>query len=649
MLNFSIMALNEDHIDEYCDDIAYQVKNGIATMPLFMFTLTPEGDPVIDKAALCCRKYEAYKKKLDSIGVPSGVLIQATIGHGWKLNEHAPFQKYVGLSDGVSPEVYCPLDKQFQAHMRASAARIASTHPAHIMLDDDFRLIGARVSHGCACPLHMARFSELAGRTVTREELWSTLNQSTPESKRFRKLFIRTQIDSLIECAKELRGGIDSVDPTIPGSFCLCGGKTAEGAYEISEIMAGKGNPVTLRLNNKNYCTPDPRSIVKSMYCSATEISVLTKRPDVLLAETDTYPQNRYSTSAAMLHSHFTLSILEGVTGAKHWITRLGCYEPNSGKAYRQKLATYRGFYHELARLTPDLTWLGCNVLVPPQALYEFTPQDVANAKSNTWCSPILDRLGLPVYFSNQNEGVCFFGGSCPNWFSDDELRAFLAGNVVLDAVAAKELIQRGFGDALGVDVKARSGDAKNASGEICYPDGHSPAMYQVHELIPKSDHVKRYSDVYHLRDGTTREFLFPGVTAFQNEWGGTVVVYSGVTNVPYHAPAAFGFLNETRKAQLVRNLKDLDCLPIYYPEDAEVFMKAAKTKDGKLFCAVLNMSLDAIDRLPLASDSSIRGIERLMPNGSYESIRFEQKGDLIRLSLTAYPFDPVVLLLETN
>ena len=105
MLNFSIMTLDEEHMDAYCEDIAYQVQNGIATMPLFMMTLTPEGDPVIDKAELCCRKYEKYKKKLDERGVPSGVLIQATIGHGWKLNQYAPFQRYVGLTDGSSPDV----------------------------------------------------------------------------------------------------------------------------------------------------------------------------------------------------------------------------------------------------------------------------------------------------------------------------------------------------------------------------------------------------------------------------------------------------------------------------------------------------------------------------------------------------------------
>ena len=648
MLNFSIMTLNEDFLDEYCQDIAYQVKNGIATMPLFMMTLTPEGDPVIDKADIYCQKYEKYKKKLDAMGVPSGVLIQATIGHGWKLNQQAPFQKYVGLTDGSSPEVYCPLDHNFQSYVRAAGARIASTRPAHIMLDDDFRLMGARLQRGCACPLHMARFSELAGRCVSREELWTTLSKNNDETARFREIFIQTQIDSLIECATELRRGIDSVDPTIPGSFCLCGGKSAEGAYEIASIMAGAKNPVIVRLNNANYCQSDPRSIVKnSLYSAAVTIAALKERPDVILAETDTYPQNRYSTPASKLHSHLSFSILEGMSGAKHWITRLHSYEPNSGKAYRQKLSAYHGFYRELERIAPELDWLGCNVMIPQGPLYELTSQDVTASKSNTWISPILDRLGLPVYFSNRSENACFFGGMSEEWFTDEQWFELLSGKVILDAPAAKELIRRGFGEYLGVDVRTRNANDKNASGEIIYPDRHSPAMYQAYELCPLSDAVKRYSDVYYLRDGTDREILFPGVTSYQNKLGGTVVVFSGVTNVPYHAPAAFGFLNETRKAQFVKILKDLNCLPIYYPDDAEVFVKAARTQDGKLFCAILNMGLDAIENLPLTTDKSIHSIKRLLPNGSYEDVPFCLENNRVQLSLTAYPFEPVVVLLN--
>ena len=77
--------------------------------------------------------------------------------------------------------------------------------------------------------------------------------------------------------------------------------------------------------------------------------------------------------------------------------------------------------------------------------------------------------------------------------------------------------------------------------------------------------------------------------------------------------------------------------------------MKAAKTRDGKLFCAILNMSLDALEELPLATKQSIRGIKRLLPNGSYETVDFQRVQDRIELSLTAYPYDPVVLLLDVE
>ena len=174
MYCFSIMRLDMEHIEEYCADIERQVKEGIATMPLFNSTLTPEGNPAIDKAAMLAKTYREYKKRLDRLGVPSGILIQASIGHGWKLNQPSAFQKYVGLTNGESPEICCPLDENFRAYIRRAAKTLALERPAHIMLDDDFRLI-MRPQRGCACPLHMAEFNRLAKTNLTREELWEAI------------------------------------------------------------------------------------------------------------------------------------------------------------------------------------------------------------------------------------------------------------------------------------------------------------------------------------------------------------------------------------------------------------------------------------------------------------------------------------------
>lgn len=642
MLNFSIMSLNELHIDEFCADIEYQVKSGIASMPLFCMTLTPEGDPAIDKADLLCRVYEKYKSKLDNMNIPSGVLIQASIGHGWKLNQASAFQKYVALTSGDSPEVCCPLDKGFQKYIRASAARIASTHPHHIMLDDDFRLIFRGSSGGCACPLHLAEYQKLTGEELTREELCAKIASGDKKSA---DAFVKTQIDSLISCAHEIRAGIDSVDPTLPGSFCACGDGT-EGAYDVASIMAGEGNPVVVRINNANYCAVDSRDFAQSLHRAATQIVALGKKPDYILAETDTCPQNRYSTPAAKLHSHFTFTILEGAKGAKHWITRLSAFEPESGTAYRKKLAKYSKFYEKLAEINDELIWQGCKIPVPPRPAHMLSTRDTIPTAINGWCSHILDRFGLPMHFSPDGEGVYFFDSLKDKYFTDDEILSILSGKVVLDGIAAERFVARGFGKYIGVDVKVRAADAPNASGEIYYPCGESAAQPRIRELIPLSDKIKIYSNVYHLRDGVYKDILFPGVTSYQNELGGTVVVFSGASAFAYNLIEAFGFLNQTRKAQLAQVLNDLDALPAYYPADAEVLMKAAKMKDGKLFCAILNMSLDVLEELPLAVNGNVAEIKMLNSFGEYEAVSFKKEGEHLLLDLNVQVFDPTVLII---
>lgn len=645
MLNFSIMRLDNDHVDEYCDDIKYQLDNGISTMPLFAMTLTPEGIPAIDKAALLCETYVKYKKKLDSMGLPSGVLVQASIGHGWKLNQSSEFQKYIALKDGSQLEICCPYDKGFRKYIREAAATIARTAPDHIMFDDDFRLMGDRPTLACACPLHMAEFNRLAGTDMTREEMIEAFKKNDADAKRYRDIFVKTQIDSLVECSKEMRAGIDSVDPTLPGSFCACGDGT-EGAYEIASILAGKGNPIVLRLHNGNYCKADPRNFIHAIHRAATEISTLRGKPDYLLAETDTCPQNRYSTPASRLHSQFTFTILEGAKGAKHWITR-GYFEPRSGVAYRKKLAKYSKFYDTLSDMNDGLIWLGCKIPVPSHPFYPLLEGELNLTQNDGWCAHVLDRFGLPVHFSNSGEGVCFFDGARDKEFSDEELFEILSGGVVLDATAAERFIERGFGKYLGVSLRRREAGERNASGEIYYPSGKSAAQQNVREIIPLSDGVKRYSDVYHLRDGKYVDIMFPGVTAYKNELGGTAVVFSGETVFDYHITTAFGFLTEARKDQLINILTDLDALPIYYPEDAEVLMKAAKMPDGRLLCAILDMTLDDLEELPLVIRRDVKSIKYLRPDGEFESVGFTRNGDRYTLDITAKIFEPLILVID--
>lgn len=208
LLSFTVMPLDCGHVDEICLDIQQQYEQGVADCPLFKMTLVPEGDPPVDKAKAFCEQYKMFHNRLSELGIPSGVLVQASIGHGWKLSAPFPYQRFTGLRDGSAPEVVCPYDSGFRTYIADALHTIAACSPDYIMIDDDFRLLGRGVN-GCGCPLHMKRFNELAETSLSREELNQILVSGN--DPRLRKIYLETQREALTETARAMRAAIDSV------------------------------------------------------------------------------------------------------------------------------------------------------------------------------------------------------------------------------------------------------------------------------------------------------------------------------------------------------------------------------------------------------------------------------------------------------
>lgn len=640
MYRYSIMPLNTEHIDEICEDIKNQYESGVAECILFYMALVPEGNPPINKAEIMCQQYDVFAQKLSAMGIKCGMLVQASIGHGYPLNQMNPFQQYTGLSNGEKQYVCCPYDVDFRHHFKNVMRTLASHKPAVIMVDDDFRLMFWREGKGCACPLHMAELNRRANTNMSRAELYESLCREDDEAKRLLEIFVQTQRESLIGAAKSMREGIDSVDPTIPGIYCTAGG---EFAAEIAAELAGKGNPTIVRINNGNYTPAGARNLSYSMLRAAMQIATMRHSVDVFLAETDTCPQNRYSTGAQSLHTHFTGSLLEGTNGAKHWITRLRAYEPNSGKAYRKTLSKYDGFYRALADVVPTLKPVGCRIPLPDKVFYRID-EKLSEFPSYGWTCCVLERLGLPLYFSERDDGAVFLDGNTDAYFSDTEILNMLACPVFLAVDTAQNLIQRGFGKYIGVDVRKWNGE--QPSGELVCGN-HTSVQVNTHELIPQSESTFSISTVFHIPDGKTKKELFPGVTGFKNQLGGTVFVFCGTPKAEFNHVQAFSFLNESRKNQLVQLLQSVNRLPVYYPDDAEVYLRAAKMPDGSLFVAVFNIGLDPLDDIPLVCEGTVNHVEHLTPEGKRETCAFQKKADRIVVKTPAYTLHPVILFIS--
>ncbi len=638
---YSIMPLDMEHIEEVCADIEQQYKTGVATCALFMCKLVPEGTPLINKAEIFAEKFKQFQKCLREKGLDCGILVQCTIGHGYPLNEDSDLTHYVNLSDGERQYIACPYDVDFQAYIRGQMQILAELQPKEIMVDDDYRLM-YRGGKGCACPLHMRAYNEKAKSNLTREKLYDLLQKE--DCIKERDIYVETQREALLQGARAMREGIDAVDKTLPGSFC-CVGPTTEFAAEIAKILAGKGNPTVVRINNGNYTPAGARWFSDIAFRAADEINRLKKSGvDYVLAETDTCPQNRYSTGASSLHAHFVGSILEGVCGAKHWITRLLTHEPNSGKAYRKTLSEYSRFYTTLSELVPTLSWEGCRIPLTTEIRWNFN-RGAWEWTKNGWLRCVLERLGFPVYCSSEMGGATFIEGDLEQGYSDEEIASMLKGTLFLDAVAAQRLNARGFLQYTGVEVRAWTGAhpsyEKLQNGCVC------PVPVGVQELVPIAENVSVSSIVCHLEGGKNERQLFPGVTVYRNSWGGTVVVACGTPNTEFHYTTAFSFLTESRKWQFASILKATGNLPIYYSGDAEVYMKTAKNPDNKRFCALFNIGLDILEEIPLVTSENVTGVQILQKDGSFQSCDFEKTEEGVIVKTPAYTLLPVVLLLD--
>ena len=647
MYTYSIMPMKpsqEKYFDEICADIREQYESGVSSCPLFKMNLVPEGNPVTDKVGPLCKLYRRYREALAPYGVKTGVLIQASLGHGYRL-ALAPFTQYVNISDGKVEHVYCPEDENFLAHFSDVIGQIAAEHPDAIMLDDDFRL-AVRPGRGCACHLHMQEFNRRTGLSMTREELYEYLN-THPKDDPITVTYLETQRDSLIKAAKRFRAAIDAHDPKIQGINCTSG-DCCDSVVYTSRIFAGEGNPSIVRVPNGTYAPLTVRGFSATMRDAAVRTAkVKNNGVDIVIAETDTVPFNRYAKNARYLHSHYLASMIDGYKGAKHWLTRQDAYEPDAGKAYRKILAEHRGMYEALASLADEIRWVGCGSLFKEQEYPFYRGGNFRYSHPNEWASCVLERLGIPFYFTDKNTGAAFLEADIVTDLTDADIDAlFASGSVFLDGESAAALVDRGYGDKLGVALTPWEhgrimDEAFDAESDCMTCTAQKNARF----MTVTSHDAEPLSYNYDIRDGKFT-VLAPAVTSLKRDNGKLTVVFCGSPRASFTYTEGFAFLNETRKKQLSKLLSDSGNLPVYYPGDIEMLMRAGYLNDGRLLVGIWNIGFDPLEELDLVVDKLPTSVKQLMKDGSFANVDFTASGDRITVATRVEPMYPVVLTL---
>jgi hypothetical protein len=230
--------------------------------------------------------------------------------------------------------------------------------------------------------------------------------------------------------------------------------------------------------------------------------------------------------------------------------------------------------------------------------------------------------------------------------FSGCEIKEMLTKTLVLDGGCAERLCKRGFSEYLGVQVTPWNG--KNVTYEY-YPTEKTNSTKQTNarEIKILDDSVIADTYCVHSPDGVITETLFPATTVYKNSLGGTVIVFGGDARTEFQYTTAFAMLNNTRKNQFIRLLNEYGDLPVYVPDDDEVYLRVADMPDGSLFCGVFNISMDPIDNIRLVCKSVLQKIEYLDCDGVFKPCQFTVNGGEIVLEKSAQILTPVILRMK--
>ena len=93
--------------------------------------------------------------------------------------------------------------------------------------------------------------------------------------------------------------------------------------------------------------------------------------------------------------------------------------------------------------------------------------------------------------------------------------------------------------------------------------------------------------------------------------------------------------------------LTDMERLPLYYPEDAELYLRGGYLPNGSMLAAVFNLGFDPLEELPLCVKAPIASVKILGADGKQRRCSFVTEGKKITVHTPLQPLEPIVLILH--
>ena len=640
----------DDRIEEivqFCQDS--QIEE------VMLFLLAEElsmGHPTIEELEPYVVMGKQLKKRLSDFGIRLSLNPWTTtyhVGRGRILRSGQNFTLMVGETGTVSPITPCPLCPNWQDYICDVFRYLAGElEPVALWVEDDWRIHNHEPDMGwggCFCQLHLARFEEKIGCSVSRDQVLENI-LAPGEPHPWRQIWLEICRDTLLEPAVKLYDSVHSASPATRLGLMTSSPDThsAEGRDWQALQQALGDKPAFLV---RPHMPPYTETHAFDGAAAVTRLTLANLHgPLEVYPELENSPRcGRYSKSSKYsLWQCFNAAVLgsNGITINHFDMMGNGiALDRDFGKGF----STAKPRLNSLLELgIDDRRSDGVKVLFNPQVSRHMHSSDGSTMHSLCQNSLVWSRsfynLGIAHRFVKD-----IASGPTPYAISGQTLRAFddqaigqlLSGNVLLDAASVEILLDRGFGELIGIESVQWKKLYDVAFSYESIREG-DPSVYGL--ANPRMTAQRCSHRLLDMKTAQTAQIksdicrydhkaLFPGMVSYSNSMGGTIVSLA----YPFDGKEQFfmGFFNIFRRIMVQRILLDMAGSDDFaFVEEPIMHIYRARTENG-LLLAVFNVTADPTGKIVLRLPSgqiNPKSLLQLYDDGSWRNAVVQTDGD---------------------
>ena len=604
------------------------------------------GLPQIEKFAKLGKTAAALRKK-----VPEKVELNWWFSSTLKTG--AGFTPVTDCRGVTAPFSSCPLDENFRKRVCDGVqAFIKEAHPPLVLLEDDFQLANhPGLWFGCCCDLHLKKFNDLNGTNYSRDDLKEIWSRNSSESIALRLKYSHFCADTLVDFAGAISHAAAAADPQTRLGLCQDGSwpRDGNGTVRIARALAGKNRPF-VRLYGSSYCVDTPTEFPEMEFMARYCLEHFPEEIECLM-EIDTYPHTTWFSSVGRAKTLSRQSLFSGGDDFLYYALQY-LNDPLEEKAYLDYWKKAEKQLNVLKEEASGFTPSGVRIHFNPDAPAACPCDGRRNFHVRTPWSEVLGRMGIP-YTTGKAACTMLSGRENVLLLKDEEIRSMLSGGLILDGGAARTLLERGYGQWLGVKLSEHtfvppSLERILSTDQELYNFILAPAGSEVGSNVLNLEPLPG-AEVLSVYESNPRQITGNGMIRFANALGGRIVV------IPLVFPTLSSNIFCYRKQQMLRELINWCSGKELYAAVTEVsnvwLSTGIDSHEKQLLLSIVNLSPDIRKSMKLVVAQQFAGAdaEILTLSGKWKKLPVKCVENKLVLKTNFETLDPVIIKLSIS